>query len=33
VEVLFFYGEMNKIVHTQEATFDFYQFLGEFYYV
>ena len=29
VEVLFFFGEMSKIIHTQEASFDFYQFLGK----
>ena len=29
VEILFFFGEMNKVIHTQEASFDFYQFLGK----
>jgi len=29
VEVIFFFGEMSKTIHTQEASFDFYQFLGD----
>ncbi|XP_047145155.1 acid-sensing ion channel 1B isoform X2 [Hydra vulgaris] len=27
--VIFFFGDMKKEVHEQEATFDFYQFLGD----
>jgi len=32
IQMIFFYGEISKNLHEQEATFDFYQFLGKLHW-